>query len=236
LNDVQTLDRVESLNVVQDRNPMLPLLLESVAVVALMKVLLDVGGAVSFAELRRRAVPWGIVVLWAAVAVPSIVQNWWPRLGTALRQDPTLVETQHQYWRLATALCVQDSLAGTVFNLVMLALVGLWSARCWGTLRTVILFVTFGTALNGVAALSGATTAGNSGATFALAASVAGCRVFSATGTARLSAATAVGFGAVMLVLGDYHGEAILLGGMAGGLLSLLGVRIRRRAASVEVP
>ena len=115
---------------------------------------------------------------------------------------------------------VQDGgVAGTVWNLVILAVVGVVAIRAWGSARGLIIFAV------GVVGFNLATTfawpsvgAGNSAATFTL---TAAC-------------------GIVLLVLRDAHGCAMLgglvIGALAGvvslpGIVSAPAARARRVAA-----
>ncbi len=62
------------------------------------------------------------MLIWFAVAVPSLLQIWFPGLETAWRRDPDAVRLHGQAWRLLTSVLVQDSgIGGTVFNLIILA-------------------------------------------------------------------------------------------------------------------
>ena len=169
---------------------------------------------------RRRSpstIPAAAAALGAAVGLPSLLQLGWPQLLPALRCDPGPVLHHGEVWRLATALAVQDGgVAGTVFNLVMLGIVAALASWFWGGRRAVGLFVGAGIALDVVATAFGAVAAGSSGATFALAASVAGGQVVRSRGSARRRAAAPLALGAIILASGNAHGLAVLVGGAAG--------------------
>lgn len=81
------------------------------------------------------------VVLWLAVAVPSLLQLVRPQIYAALARD--LVQIGHgEWWRLLTPVLVQDGgLAGTAYNLVTLALTAPAATALWRPLRAVAVFV-----------------------------------------------------------------------------------------------
>jgi hypothetical protein len=169
--------------------------------------------------LRRP--PVAAVALWLIVAIPSLLQFAFPGLLHALERDPDRIRQHGQWWRLLTSAVVQDGgVAGTVFNLVILAIVAVVALRAWGSVRGLIIFAV------GVVGFNLATTfawpsvgAGNSAATFTLAASVTGLAVVKVRGrvVAVVGALTA-GCGIFLLALGDAHGSA-LVGGLVIGVL-----------------
>jgi len=151
------------------------------------------------------------------VAVPSLAQWVRPRLLTDLRCDPEQVIHQRQWWRLLTAVAVQDGGAvGSCFNLATLAVVAVLACRAWGGPRALVLFACSAALLNGMATASGAGTAGSSGATFALASSIAGLALVRSRGAGRLRAGLPIAIGAVILALGNPHGIAVLTGAALG--------------------
>jgi hypothetical protein len=157
--------------------------------------------------------PVAAVVLWLIVAIPSLLQFAFPGLLRALERDPDQIRQHGQWWRLFTSAVVQDGgVAGTVFNLVILAIVAVVAIRAWGSLRGLIIFAV------GVVGFDLATTfawpsvgAGNSAATFTLAASVTGLAVVKVRERAVvvLGALTA-GCGLFLLALRDAHGSAMV--------------------------
>jgi membrane associated rhomboid family serine protease len=169
--------------------------------------------------LRRP--PVAAVALWLVVAIPSLLQIPFPGLLRTLERDPDQIRQHGQWWRLFTSAVVQDGgVAGTVWNLVILAVVGVVAIRVWGSVRGLIIFAV------GVVGFNLATTfvwpsagAGNSAATFVLAASVAGLAVVQTRGrvTVLLAAVTAA-CAIVLLVLLDAHGVAMLAGLLIGVL------------------
>src|ERR1043166_5289024 len=64
------------------------------------------------------------IVLFLIVAVPTVLQFFFPALLTALERDRSRI-LAGEFWRLATSLLVQDGgIQGSVFNLVSLLLLG----------------------------------------------------------------------------------------------------------------
>jgi hypothetical protein len=173
------------------------------------------------ARVLRRP-PVAAVALWLIVAIPSLLQFAFPGLLPALERDPDQIRQHGQWWRLFTSAVVQDGgIAGTVFNLVILAIVGVVALRAWGSVRGLIIFAV------GVVGFNLATTfawpsvgAGNSAATFTLAASVTGLAVVKVRErvVAVVGALTA-GCGIFLLALRDAHGSAVI-GGLVIGVLA----------------
>ncbi len=117
---------------------------------------------------------------------------------------------------------VQDGgIAGTVFNLVILAIVAVVAIRAWGSVRGLIIFAV------GIVGFDLATTfawasvgAGNSAATFTLAASVTGLAVVQVRErVVVLAGALTAGCGIFLLALRDAHGSAVV-GGLVIGVLA----------------
>ena len=171
-------------------------------------------------RLLRRP-PVAAIALWLVVAVPSLLQIGFPGLLPRLERDPGLIRADGQWWRLVTSVVVQDGgVAGTVFNLVVLAVIAVVAVRAWGAGRTLIIFAAGVVAFNLAATFAWPSGgAGNSAATFVLAASVTGLALTAARQriTILLAAVTAA-CGIVLLVLGDLHGAA-MIGGLVAGLL-----------------
>ncbi|AKT52820.1 hypothetical protein ADJ73_12130 [Arsenicicoccus sp. oral taxon 190] len=158
------------------------------------------------------------LALWGVVAIPSLLQLAAPALLSGLRRDWSLIEAG-ELWRLGTSAVVQDGgLAGTAFNLVILAVVLLaaqdhWRpARTWATfwVGAVLANIVVGPSLYPVGA-------GNSMATFILATALATNVLSSHTSrAARVPAMGALACVGFLLLVGDYHGYAALLGLPAG--------------------
>lgn len=157
------------------------------------------------------------VALWCTVAVPSLIQLLVPQLLPALRRDWSLIG-EGEVWRLATSAIVQDGgLVGTGFNLLVLAVVALGAQEAWRPARTWATFWLGAVAANCVVGPSlDPVGAGNSMATFVVATGLAGSvLVRRPSREALLPAAAALACVAVMLVAGDPHGWAALLGLLA---------------------
>ncbi|MFP5345573.1 MAG: rhomboid family intramembrane serine protease [Actinomycetes bacterium] len=174
------------------------------------------------------------VALWLVVAVPSLVQLVVPALLDALMRDPDLV-MRGQWWRLATSTVVQDGgVAGTVSNLVLLALVAVVAGTVWGGARMLVVVavvqVGFGLWTSVVFPSPGA---GNSGLTYGLAASLAGLALTrgrreslpgrpgadSLLGPRLALTVGVVAVGVALVALLDSHGVAVLVGVVTGVVL-----------------
>lgn len=163
------------------------------------------------------------VALWLTVAIPSVIGLVWSPLTEALRRDPERIR-DGQIWRLLTSAVVQDGgVLGTGSNLVYLAVAAVLAVALWGPVRAVLLFVVGAVAFNIVFTYGWqAVGAGNSAATFFLAASTVGLLAVRAWGrTAAIGAAIEAVIGAILLVLDDGHAIAVL-GGLVVGLVAAL--------------
>ena len=172
--------------------------------------------------LFRLPPPRAAVVLWAVVAVPSLVQIPAPVVLHAFERDPALLRDGH-WWRILTSGMVQDGgVLGTVVNLGVLAAVAPMAVAVWGTWRAVFLLVASQIIVGlTMAFLFPSSGAGNSGATWALAASVVGLVVMSAAGRRELTIGVAVlGGGVVLVSLGDVHGFGVLTGALLGAAVA----------------
>lgn len=120
-------------------------------------------------RISWRTVPAAGWLLWLVVAVPSLLQIPYPWLYDAFFRSTSAVIEDRQWWRVATALVVQDGgVAGTVSNLTLLGVALLGSIPLWGSRATAITFVLVGVALNVAAVALGAQDgAGDSGGHFA---------------------------------------------------------------------
>jgi len=167
------------------------------------------------------AVPLAAVALWAVVAVPSLVQPAVPELYGALYRDPGLVLARHQWWRVVTAIVVQDGgVPGTAWNLAVLAPVAVLGVRARGARQAAGIFWGCGIALNLGALVVSPSGGGNSGATYALALSIAVLAWTTRLGRAsELRTAGAVVAAAALVALRDLHGVAMLVGALVGVVL-----------------
>ncbi|MFG1672935.1 rhomboid family intramembrane serine protease [Micromonospora sp. NPDC049282] len=93
---------------------------------------------------RRRA-PVATVTALVVVGVPTLLQlTVAPALLGQLERDRAAV-ADGQVWRLVTSLVVQNGgVAGSVFNLAALAVVGVVAERVWGAKRWVVVALAAG--------------------------------------------------------------------------------------------
>jgi membrane associated rhomboid family serine protease len=164
------------------------------------------------------------LVLVPFVAIPTLLQLAIPRLYHGLAGIPSLTLQHHEYWRLLTAVTVQDGgLVGAMFNLVALVFITLVADRVWGWRKAIAIFVVAAVALNLVGVLFGAEVAGNSGATFVLATSMVGAYLIARRPKGKLWEALAcAAIGIFLSAFQNPHGYAIVAGVIAGGLLRWL--------------
>lgn len=174
-----------------------------------------------WAALRSTLTPlsrprgWAILI-WCVVAVTSLVQLVWAPGLLEWGQRQSSAITAGQWWRLVTAIFLQDGgWPGTVFNLVMLA-VTLWLVSAvWRGLPMVLVFLLGGVLANGLTHLTtGQTGAGNSMATMGLLAAAVVCVVWPRP-RSRETLAPFAAFAAatcVLLLERDEHGLALAIG------------------------
>lgn len=170
---------------------------------------------------RIHNVPTVAVVLWSVVAVPSLLQIPFPAIRVAFERDPMLVRDD-QWWRIMTSVLVQDGgIGGMVANLVILGVVAPVAGRVWGNGRTLLLFGTSQLILGLFTAfVFPSPGAGYSGATCALAASIAGLAVMQSPRRRELVMAAGVVLAGIMMVaVDDAHGLAILTGALLGAAM-----------------
>lgn len=158
--------------------------------------------------------PVATATLWLLVAVTSVLGLLVPAVYAALHRDPDLITLHGQWWRVVTAVAVQDGgPAGTMFNLTVLAVVVWFAERTWGTARTFAIFAACAVTMNLLGVLWNAAGGGNSGATFGLAGSIAGYALLRRTALpVRVAAIVALAAAVVLLILGDGHGVLMLVG------------------------
>jgi rhomboid protease GluP len=111
------------------------------------------------------------------------------------------------------ALRPRWSVSGSIFNLVSLLIVGSIAERLWGSRRWLIIFFLGGVLCEVIALAWQPVGAGNSGANFALAASVAIiCLTHNPLRLERILAFATLGAGMLLLILRDIHGAATAFG------------------------
>ena len=175
---------------------------------------------------RFRAPRPAALALLAVVAVPSLIELGWHGIYTALYRAPDQIKDHHEYWRLVTGSIVQDGgLEGTIFNLVVLFVVGTLAVYAWGAARAIGLFVVGVIGFNLVATYAfAAPGGGNSAATIFLGTSMVALAAARLRSVPVLAAtAVVVVAGAVLLAVNDAHGIPILAGLATGAGLVLAG-------------
>ncbi|MCX5386963.1 rhomboid family intramembrane serine protease [Streptomyces sp. NBC_00083] len=182
-------------------------------------------------RFSRREPPWVAIGLWLIVAIPSLLQFAFPVIYDVLHRDSDQIIDHGQWWRVYTSFMVQDGgVGGTAFNLFILALFGFAAERVWGT-RMLLAFVPALMLVFSVDTflVHGPPGGGNSGLTFRLATSIVGLALLTRPCRRHyLMAAAIVVDGAVLLLLGDGHGEPMITG-MVAGLIAALVQRRRPR-------
>ncbi|MEV4578061.1 rhomboid family intramembrane serine protease [Nonomuraea jabiensis] len=84
--------------------------------------------------------PYTTAVVFVITAVPSLLQLAISGLEPALMRNPAAI-AEGEWWRLGTALVVQDGgVLGTLFNLVCLAVLGYFAERAFGPARWLALY------------------------------------------------------------------------------------------------
>jgi rhomboid protease GluP len=166
--------------------------------------------------------PWATTIAMIIVGIPTLVQF---TMASSLLEDlgrNSILIARGQVWRLFTSLVVQDGgLAGAVFNLVALALIGFAAEQAWGRLRwaAIALAGALGGELWGM--IVQPVGAGNSVAVFSLAASLAVLAVLRGAGVQRILGVVSLGGAALLLIIGDIHGGAATIGAVLGAVLAL---------------
>jgi rhomboid protease GluP len=196
-----------------------------VAVLAAAFASSQVGHSVEARAVARRPATMTALLV---VGVPSLVQlTVAPWLLTHLQRDWTAIG-DGQVWRLVTSLVVQDGgLAGTVFNLVSLFVIGSAAEAVWDARQWVVLALVSGVGAQLWGWLVQPVGGGNSVAVFGLAGSLAVLELRCGTDVQRLLAATSLLAAAILLLAGDIHGGAATIGVVGGAVLS----RTRRPAS-----
>ena len=177
-------------------------------------------------RLRLRAPRPAALAIFAVVAVPSLIELGWHGIYTALYRAPDQIKDHHEYWRLLTGSIVQDGgLEGTIFNLVVLFVIGTLAVYAWGAARAIGLFVVGVIGFNLAATYAFASPGGgNSAATIFLGTSMVALAVVRLRSVPALAAAAVVVVaGAVLLAVNDAHGIPILAGLATGAGLVLAG-------------
>ncbi|MFI5834879.1 rhomboid family intramembrane serine protease [Micromonospora sp. NPDC051300] len=177
----------------------------------------------------RRRVPVATVTALVVVGVPTLLQlTVAPALLGQLGRDRAAIG-DGQVWRLVTSLVVQDGgVPGSVFNLAALAVVGVVAERFWGARRWVVIALASGVLAQLWGLVVQPVGAGNSVAVFGLAASAAAAAVRSGDRAGRAFGAVSLLVAAALLVAGDIHGGAAVVGATVGTVLTAADRRRRR--------
>jgi hypothetical protein len=207
---------------------------------ALMVLMLRVGLTLVDPEtFRSRPRPWVAVTLVALAVAGLIVQHTWPGAMAALDSDPS----RSGWWRPLTSVFLQNGgVLGDTWNLVTLAALAAMAEWFWGRTLTVALFlcaVVLPEALDLVAGAARSTDprnfAGSSGATYFLAATLAGAALLLGPHSPQrllASAVPAVGL-AAWLTQQNGHGLVSTEGFALGALLWLA---LHRRLTFNRIP
>lgn len=179
-----------------------------------------------------RPFPIVATVLTVAIGLPSLLQFVWPAIYDALHRDPALTLHDGQWWRVLTSVMAQDGgLSAAIFNLVVVVLVTVLSEWIWGRWRTVWLFILPSIVLNLLAIAWNQPGGGSSFASDGLLMSLCGFGlIVSGRTVVRVCAIGAIAIGIVLVIVGDAHGVAMLLGAASGIVLGYVGIRRSARA------
>jgi membrane associated rhomboid family serine protease len=167
--------------------------------------------------------PKATILLLFLVGIPSILQFFYPVMLDLFQRDLTRF-VQGEWWRLVTPLFVQDGgLAGTLFNLVSLLLVGILAEQFWGSLPVLLIFF-LGGFVGEIAGFAWQPVgAGNSVANFALAGSILTACLLRRPNRLVLSMTLlALSTYIVLVGLHDIHGPAAIAGMFLALVLSFL--------------
>jgi membrane associated rhomboid family serine protease len=165
---------------------------------------------VALGDPNRR--PIVTAVVFVITAATSIAQLMHPPLYDLFRRDPAAL-AHGEWWRLVTPSFFQDGwVAGTIFNLVVLAVVGLRAEQVFGHWRWPVLY--FGCALFGNVmsyVWLQPVGAGNSMAVAGLVGALA-TALLRSSAAVRFAALAVPALAVVDTALGDNHGLPALLG------------------------
>ena len=196
--------------------------------VAIALLLVAVFSATTAGRLQlkpvRGPVPWLTLSLVAVLALALVAQMLLPPLIAQVQRDAGAIR-QGEIYRLFTALWFQDGgVAGSLFNLAILFLLGsvsewLWEKRAW-----LILYFGAGLVAECIALAWQPIGAGNSIACFGLAGGIlAFGRLGKSPRIVTVLRMAGLGAGAALAVMHDIHGAALLIGAALGLLLFRIG-------------
>ena len=187
-------------------------------------ILLRKQSPVPGSNTRQSRFPQMTFLLLVAVAVPSTLQLFFPAILSTFQRDYERF-LSGDWWRLFTPLFVQDGgVAGTIFNLAGLLLVGSVAERLWGGRSMLLIFFLGGILAEIVAFAWQPLGAGNSVGNFSLAASIAiAGLVRRPPRPVQIFALFTLGADGVLVGLKDIHGVAAIVGAILALVLSRLG-------------
>jgi membrane associated rhomboid family serine protease len=169
---------------------------------------------------RRRRPPLATCCALLVIGTMSLLQlTAFPALLAALQRDPTGL-AHGQLWRLGTSLTVQDGgWPGTVFNLTILAVVGVTAESLWSRPRWWLIALTAGIGAQFWGLVVQPSGAGNSVLVFGLAASLHVLALRYGAKPSRVLAVLGLGTAVALLVGRDVHGGAALIGAVVSAVL-----------------
>jgi hypothetical protein len=183
----------------------------------------------------RSPIPWLTLGFVAVVAIALAAQSLFPPLRVSFERNAGAIFAG-EYYRLFTALWFQDGgLVGSVFNLILLFVLGPIAERVWDRRAWLLIYFGAGLTTECIVLWWHPIGAGNSIAYMGLAGSMliasrAGVR----PAPAMIFGAIGLGAGAGLALLHDIHGAALLIGAAIGLVLirSDHGLRPRPEAAA----
>lgn len=176
----------------------------------------------------RGPIPWLTLAFVAALTIALVVQSLFPPLRTSFERNACAIFAG-DYYRLFTALWFQDGgLVGSLFNLVLLGVLGPIAERIWNRRSWLLVYFGAGLTTECIALWWHPIGAGNSIAYMGLAGSIL---VASGARARRLPAmipgVIGLAAGAGLALLHDIHGAALLIGAAIGLVLIRIGRGLR---------
>ena len=161
---------------------------------------------------RPSAFPRTTLFLLLIIAIPTTLQFFIPSLLPLFERDTTRF-LRGEWWRLITPIFFQDGgISGAIFNLVSLALVGFVAEHYWDSRNMLIIFFAGGIVAELVGLAWQPIGAGNSGANFGLAGSLAAiCLLHRPPRVVQVAALLALGADVILVLLQNVHGPAALI-------------------------
>ncbi len=170
---------------------------------------------------RPLAFPRTTLFLLLIVAIPTTLQFFFPSLLPLFERD-TARFLRGEWWRLITPIFFQDGgISGAIFNLVSLTLVGFVAEQYWDSRNMLMIFFAGGIVAELVGLAWQPIGAGNSGANFGLAGSLAAlCLLHRPPRAVQVPALLALGADVTLVLLQNVHGPAALTGAVMALALS----------------